>query len=212
MPRGSVGRLSGPNGKCGACRHPERGRLDYLLATGASHPALAKKFGLTKDSVWRHNKAHVSDDYRRSVKIGPFESEDHLRKLCAEAEVSVLDRLNAIYSGLSARWLVAFEAGDDAGLGMLSGRMMDNLTLQARLTKELLPPGAHGPLTTNNFYLSSEYLTVMRVAEVTLRPFPEARDAFVRGLRDLDAGGLTPMPMLEASRGGGIDRVAQLDG
>src|SRR6516162_8587622 len=79
MRRGSSGRPIGPNGKCRACRHPDRGRLDFLLATGASHPSLAKKFGLTKDCVWRHNKGHITEDYRRSVKIGPFESEDHLR-------------------------------------------------------------------------------------------------------------------------------------
>jgi hypothetical protein len=164
------------------------------LATGASHPSLAKKFGLTKDCVWRHNKGHITEDYRRSVKIGPFETEDHLRKLCAESGTSVLDRLNAIYSGLSARWLVALEAGDDIGLGMLSGRMLDtgrmldNLALQAKLTKELVPPGAHGPVT-NNFYLSTEYLTMLRVAAVALRPYPEARQAFARALRASEATG-----------------------
>jgi hypothetical protein len=41
--------------------------------------------------------------------------------------------------------------------------MLDNLALQAKLTKELVPPGAHGPVT-NNFYLSTEYLTMLRVA------------------------------------------------
>jgi hypothetical protein len=210
MWRGSPGRPAGPNGKCRACRHPDRGRLDFLLATGASHPSLAKKFGLTKDCVWRHNKGHITEDYRRSVKIGPFESEDHLRKLCAESGTSVLDRLNAIYSGLSARWLVALEAGDDTGLGMLSGRMLDNLGLQARLTKELVPPGAHGPVT-NNFYLSTEYLTMLRVAAVALRPYPEARQAFARALRASEATGVEGRA-IEAPRGNGSDQEWVIDG
>ena len=136
-------------------------------------------------------------------------AEDHLRKLCAESGTSVLDRLNAIYSGLSARWLVALEAGDDTGLGMLCGRMLDNLALQAKLTKELLPPGAHGPVT-NNFYLSTEYLTMLRVAAVALRPYPEARQAFARALRASEATGVEGA--IEAPRGNGSDQARVIDG
>jgi hypothetical protein len=189
--------MAGPNGRCRACRHPERLRLDYLLSTGASQPALAKKFELSKDVVWRHNQSHIAEEFRRRVKIGPFESEENLRKLCAEGGASVIDNLRAIYRGLASRWLVAFESGADQTLSLLTIRMQSNLELQAKITKELAPPGAYGgPVVTNNFYVSPQYLTVLRVAAVALRPYPEARRDFARALRDLDGavGAIEDLP------------------
>ena len=104
--------------QCTICANPERGRLDYLLVCsegshGEGRRALAKKFGVSADALWRHAKNHISEDYRAAVKMGPFESEGALRKLLAETGASVLDRYNAVYNGHLARWLVALEAGHD---------------------------------------------------------------------------------------------------
>jgi hypothetical protein len=172
---------------CQVCRHPERGRIDYLLVVslgthGAGRRVLAAKFGVSRDSLARHGMNHISEEYRRSVRIGPFESEDHLRKLCAEAGTSVLERFNAIYSGLSNRWLAAFEIGNDDTLCRLSGQMQANLAMQARLTKELLPPGAHTEIQ-NNFYLSPEIYNLQRRALSALRRHPEALKDFIRAMR-----------------------------
>ena len=81
--------------QCTICANPERGRIDYLLVCSAgSHGegrrALAKKFGVSADALWRHAKNHISEDYRAAVKVGPFESEGALRKLLAETGASVL--------------------------------------------------------------------------------------------------------------------------
>jgi hypothetical protein len=208
----SVQRPKGSNGRCRACRHPERLRLDYLLATGASQPALAKKFGLSKDVVWRHNQSHIAEEFRRRVKIGPFESEEHLRQLCAEGGASVIDNLRAIYRGLASRWLVAFEAGADQTLSLLTVRMQSNLELQAKITKELAPPGAYGGPVTNNFYVSPQYLTVLRVAAVALRPYPEARRDFARALRDLDGVAPEATPAISPPEGNSIDHHAIVAG
>ena len=88
--------------------------------------------------------------------------------------------------------------------------MLDNLALQAKLTKELVPPGAHGPVT-NNFYLSTEYLTMLRVAAAALRPYPEARQAFARALRDSETTCVEGRA-IEAPRGNGRDQERVIDG
>jgi hypothetical protein len=182
MPR-RVGQISN---LCTVCRHVERGRLDFLIATGASLKPLAHRFSLRPSAIYNHAKKHVSDEYKRAVKIGPFQSEEHLRKLCAEAGGSVVDNLMAIYGGLASRWLVAFESGADATLSMLTTRMHQNLELRAKITKELLPPG---PSSVTNIMLDPGYMRAVGRIAVALSPYPEARIAVATALRELGHGG-----------------------
>ncbi len=171
-------RRIGSSRACQVCLHLERGRIEYLLVAGqgqhgAGHRALAEKFAVSASSLWRHNRYHITEEYRRSVKIGPFESEAHLRKLCAESGASVIDHLNARYAGLTARWLIAFEAGDDEKLVRLDRQLHIIDMDKARLTKELLPLGAHQSLV-QNFYMSPDFYAFQRRALTVLRRHPEA--------------------------------------
>jgi hypothetical protein len=98
---------------CGICLHPERGRIDFLVCSGAGVQPTAKKFGVSYDSLRNHVAKHISQSYRDAVRSGPLQSEEQLRRLVAEAGAGVIENLKAIYSGLASRWLHAFEAGDD---------------------------------------------------------------------------------------------------
>jgi len=67
--------------KCTVCQHPEAGRIDYLIVTGAGERGkgrrgLAEKFGLTPDAIYNHSRHHISPEYRRAILAGPFRSED----------------------------------------------------------------------------------------------------------------------------------------
>ena len=186
MPR----RLGHREGTCKTCLHPERTRIDYLIATGASLKPLASHFGLKPSSLYNHSKKHVSSEYRAAVRLGPFESEARLRQLCAENGVSVVETLRAVNAGVSARWLAAFEAGADDTFISLTAQMRKNLELLARLTRELMPqPSVVN--TTNNFMLFEhpEYVQVIAALSMALRPFPEARQAVLATLRSFRAAG-----------------------
>jgi len=84
-----------------------------IISSVASNDRSKHSAIVSADAPWRHGEHHISDEYRAAVKIGPFESEDALRKLLAETGASVLDRYNAVYSGHLSRWLVALESGND---------------------------------------------------------------------------------------------------
>ena len=186
MPR----RLGHREGTCKTCLHPERTRIDYLIATGASLKPLASRFGLKPSSLYNHSKKHVSSEYRAAVRLGPFESEARLRQLCAENGVSVVETLRAVNAGVSARWLSAFEAGADDTFISLTAQMRKNLELLARLTRELVPqPSVVN--TTNNFMLFEhpEYVQVIAALSMALRPFPEARQAVLATLRSFRTAG-----------------------
>jgi hypothetical protein len=100
---------------------------------------LGEQFGLSKDSVWRHVKSHVSDRFKRAARVGPLADEDALRSLCSKEGVSVLENLLALQAMLGSRVAVAHESGNDHALTLLSGRLLDILDRKARLTKELMP-------------------------------------------------------------------------
>jgi len=186
MPRRSGHR----EGTCKTCLHPERTRIDYLIATGASLKPLAPRFDLKPSSLYNHSKKHVSAEYRAAVRLGPFESETRLRQLCAENGVSVVETLRAVNAGVSARWLAAFEAGADDTFVSLTAQMRKNLELLARLTRELVPqPSVVN--TTNNVMLFEhpEYVQVIAALSMALRPFPEARQAVIATLRSFRTAG-----------------------
>jgi hypothetical protein len=132
-PRGTL------TGRCKVCAHPERGRIDWLAATGSSLAPLAEQFGLTKDSVWRHYQNHVSDRFKNAAKVGPLADEDALRSLCAKEGVSVLENLLSLQAMVGSRVAIAHEGGNDHALNLLAGRLLDILDRKARLTKELVP-------------------------------------------------------------------------
>jgi hypothetical protein len=183
-------------GSCKTCLHPERTRIDYLIATAAPLKPLATRFGLKPSSLYNHSKKHISPEYRAAVRLGPFESEERLRQLCAENGVSIVETLRAVNAGVSARWLVAFEAGADDTFVSLTGQIRKNLELLARLTRELVPQ-ASVVTTTNNLMLFDhpEYVQAIAGIAEALRPFPEARQAVVSALRSFTA--VSERPLIE---------------
>src|SRR5712692_1849017 len=125
MPR----RVGQRSNLCTVCRHAERGRIDYLIASNSALKPLAPRFGLRPSAIYNHARKHVSDQYKRAIRVGPFSSEEQLRKLCAENGASVLDSLKGIYGGLASHWLMAFESGADTTLCMLTTKMLSSLEL-----------------------------------------------------------------------------------
>ena len=60
--------------KCSICLHPERGRIDFLVCSGAGVQPTAKKFGVSYDSLRNHVAKHISQTYRDAVRSGPLQS------------------------------------------------------------------------------------------------------------------------------------------
>jgi transposase-like protein len=185
---------------CLTCENPERARIDYLIARGESIPALARKFGVSSDSLRRHALHHISQEYRSVVQASPLQSLEQLQKLACESGASVVDNLSAIYSALSSRFLSAFEAGDDHRLSLLTGKMHANLELRAKISRELLPGSTNISITnqTNVLQLPGVAGTLRDIARI-LAPHPEARRAVLDYLRSAEprTGTDTKLPLLE---------------
>ncbi len=151
-----------------------------MLAQGASQAALARQFGIPANSIHRHAKLHLSASFIRAVRVGPFQSEERLRQLCAENGSTVLDNVRAVYSALAARFLVAYEAGDDATLIPLTTRIHENLTITAKLTRELLPPQS---IVVQNLFALPDFAVLQQTLLRVTAGHPEVRADIVRELK-----------------------------
>jgi hypothetical protein len=172
------------------CRHPEVARINYLLVSGgASLRPLAAKFNLSVNSLHHHRHNHISREYVAAVRIGPLESEEQLRDLCANQGVSVVENLRAINAGVTSRWLAALEAGSDDVFIALTGQIRKNLELLAKLTKELVPSATVVTnQTTIQLFEAPQYIEAIAVLCAALRPYPEARAAAAAALRRVRPG------------------------
>jgi hypothetical protein len=174
---------------CQVCRHPERSRIELLKAGGAGIDALAEKFGVHRDALWRHWTHHVTNEAKASYLAGPGALEEMAAR-AAEAGESVLDYLKLCRTVLTAQLSAMSEAGDGRGAAMVAGQLTRTCESIARVTGELSDLARSTTFNiTNNQLVLAESPAFMRVQATLLKalaPYPEARAAVVAALRDLD--------------------------
>ncbi len=189
----------GHSGGCTVCAHPERVRLEILLASGAGQSAVGRKYGLSADAVHRHWRNHVTAERKANLILGPVQRAELAARVCEETG-SVLDHLKAIRAGLYQQYNAAIEAGDRNSGALLAGKLHENLRTVARITGEL----TSSPLVqinnsqTNVIALldSREFATFQATLIRVLNRFPAARDAVVAEFEALEKQAATaPLPV-----------------
>jgi hypothetical protein len=166
-------------------RSPRTVRIERLLAAGASIKGAARKFAIDYHALRRHWRNHVSAEARASYVTGAGASKDQLEEIVADESLALIDHYRivrgALYNGFSA----AAELGDGNSLALLAGRLHENFRDCGRLTGEL----QRGPLLNvqNNVVVNPDYTRAIARIVSAVAPYPEAREAVIAALRDLDA-------------------------
>lgn len=179
-------RLKTPNGRCAVCSHPDRARLEWLAASGASLHSIAKQFGVHYHSMWRHDRFHVSDHRKATLLCGPLK----LSELCNEAAEtgrSVLDHFRVLRSIAYDGVVACHEAGDRSGTATMLGRAAEINRDVGRITGELISIGSVH-LEQNNYYSAfqkKERLLTEGLLSIA-RECPDARPQIINLLRSLD--------------------------
>src|SRR6516164_9632075 len=91
--------------RCTICNHPSRPQIDLAIATGLSKRAVARRFGVSHDAVWRHRQAHLTAEMRAALATKLLRREGDMRRI-------VLEALKAIRGPLFGLFLVAIDTGD----------------------------------------------------------------------------------------------------
>ena len=172
--------------RCRVCYHLERTRIELLLAGGASQRSVARKFGLSEDSVQRHWTRHIDDERRARLIVGPV-AREALASQVAEESSSVLDHYRAIRAGLYTLYDAAVSAHDRSGGALIAGRLIEVNNAVAKLTGEL----AQSPLIQHNhlnvFLQNPETQRFLQELAQQLKPFPDALRAVVAWLESREA-------------------------
>ena len=172
-------------GRCQGCNHLERVRIERFLAAGASIKGTARKFAIDYHALRRHWINHVPAEARAAYIAGAGATKDQLEEIVADESLALIDHYRIVRGGLYKGFGTASEIGDSSLLAMLAGRLHENFRDCGRLTGEL----QHGPLLNvqNNILVSPDYSKVIAAIVGAVAPYPEARNAVVAALRDLDA-------------------------
>src|SRR5215471_17699649 len=200
-----MGRPKGSRtGRCQGCNHLERVRIERLLAAGASIKAAARKFAIDYHALRRHWKNHVSAEARADYIAGAGASKDQLEAIVADEALALLDHYRIVRGMLYKGFSAAAELGDGNSLALLAGRLHENFRDCGRLTGEL----QQGPLLNvqNNVLVNPDYTRAIARLVGAVAPYPEAREAVIAALRDLDgASGSVPALAGQGSEGVPID-------
>ena len=126
--------------QCKTCQHPERGRIDYLLASGASLRATAVQFGIAHQNLSLHFRSHVTARFKQMCAAQHLSSFEEALKNATEANAETLDLINLLLKGHFQRWGANLEVGADERMNIHSARIANLLELRSRITLELQEP------------------------------------------------------------------------
>ena len=159
--RHGAGRWGSAFIQCQICQHPERSRVDYLIASGTGQAAVARQFGFPTTSINRHFKMHVSERYKAMVGASHIESFETLLGNATAANSESVDTLNLLVRGHSQMWALAMEAADHKTMAAHASRILQALEIRCKITLELAPSGN---LTVNNFLMrdAAELVNTLR--------------------------------------------------
>lgn len=188
--------------ECTICHHPQREAIEKaLLENEAGHRLVAKRFDISPQALFRHRQKHLPALLARALAAmppppRPPEPEDpadidyaskianHKQALEAGKDrhaIDAMQQLKAINAACLEVLRKAREAEDHSILLRAVDRIARQIELQARLLGEL-QEGA-----TVNILVMPEWQRVRQLVVEALRPYPEARAAVARVLRDAGA-------------------------
>ena len=161
-------------------------RIERFLAAGASIKGAARKFAIDYHALRRHWRNHVSAEARAIYVAGAAAAtKDELEEIIADESLGLVDHYRIVRGALYKGFSAAAELGDGNAVALLAGRLHENFRDCGRLTGEL----QRGPLLNiqNNVLVNPDYTRAIARIVSAVAPYPEAREAVIAALRDLDA-------------------------
>jgi hypothetical protein len=172
---------------CTICHHRDVALIEQAHCAGVSGDAIAAKYGVSRDAVYRHCRNHISDETRAS-----YVADVPIREMAAKAAASagsILDYLELVRAALFRNFQTAAEHGDINATNTTGRALLEVLRDIARLTGELLTASQITNIQNNNFNFaaSPQFAELQAMLVQRLAPHPEALAAVLAGLDALDA-------------------------
>jgi hypothetical protein len=183
------------NNACTLCKHPDRARIELLRVGGASIDALAEKFSIHRDAIWRHCRNHVTPERKSELLAGPVKLSE-LSNRVADESMSLLDELKIVKGVLFQAFLTRGEAGDSYGVSVTASRLLEAMRDHGKLTGELktIASGLTINQNTLNVFGDPSFLRLQEGLLLLTRKHPQIRDDVVDLLNNMEPATTPAMP------------------
>lgn len=172
-----------------------------MRVSGVSFEALAKEFAISKDSIFRHFKSHVSERRKAELLAGPAKIHD-LANAAAKESKSLLEYLSITRGVLFNRFLSAAECGDTNGVVSTATQLLAALRELGKLSGELRQlSGINITTNTLNIIATPEFERLSTGLLDLARRHPAVRTDVVGLLRGLE------VPPAEVPNGGSYPMI-----
>jgi len=155
--------------RCKICTHPQKEEIDKALLESQNITEIAKRFSVSYDSLLRHKKNHITPLLANSRKAQEIARADNLLSQVTELKDKAIAILNK-----------AEEAGDNRTALLAIREAKGCLELLAKLLGEL------NEQATINILINPQWLSLRAVILQALEPYPEAKLALAKALREAE--------------------------
>ena len=195
-PIGGAPTQHGPN-RTAIKDREDRAEIEAELLAGKSVRAIAKKFQIHEGSLYRF-RAKLPKALKAMALGERLKPGCDLEELRKEESEGLLSRLAQQRMRLLWQQDAAMANGNHQAVATLASGIHRNLELVAKLLGELQQ---HSTRTTISVLVSAEYLTLRNALIRALHPYPEARAAVARTLREMEssAAARTAQPMIDVA-------------
>src|SRR5262245_10693858 len=174
----------GRPGICSVCNSPQRREIELALVTRLPVSTIAARWGVSRDSAWRHGRLHLTPVQRASYLTALKPSGIDLEELQRNESQSLLAQLLAGRAKLQTYSATSFETGQLSVAVSAERGVTENLSLVSKLLGMLVQRHevAHTSLLVSPSYLELRE-TLLRV----LRPHPAAAADVAKALSELES-------------------------
>lgn len=180
--------------RCTICSHPERTRIEHVMALGASKRSVAERFGVGASAAWRHFTKHLSPNLKAAITSNALKPGVEIEKLIVDEDQGALEHLRANRAKTLFMIDAALECGDRNGYAVLTGKLHENIRLASELTGRLqkwAPPSITN-INTINIVQTQMFAELQSNLVTALAPFPDARHAVIKVFNELAQKELPP--------------------
>jgi hypothetical protein len=181
--------------RCLVCAHVDRTLIEATRIAGASLDTIAAKYNVSRDAIHRHMRNHVPEDLRAEY-LAAVPMKDLAAK-AAEEGVSVLSYFSIIRATLMRQFQLAASVNDRNATATLAGRLTEVLRAIGSISGEMSNIAVNHMTVNNTLVLNSPIFASLQANLLSaLMPYPEARNAVIAALRQMDEQN-TPEPSMK---------------
>jgi transposase-like protein len=151
----------------------DRAQIEFELASGKSVRAIARKYDIDENALYRHRK-NLPPQLKAAYLGNALKPGADLEQLKTEESEALLQNLASQRARLLMMQDRALEASNAQAVATLANSIHKNLELVGRYLGEL---HQHSTKTVVNVRLTPQYLELRNALVKALAPFPEARQA-----------------------------------